>query len=288
MKKNMNTTTIILLCAPRCGSTVVYEVFKNHPDVHALLEPQFWNSAAEALEGNSAKFTKILVRNFSFLEIPPAFTEKTVFELWNGIHKKYGSVLFDKTSFYLGDRKALKLIKKYRDAGNNVRFIGLIRDPRDAITSQYELWGSSMAKGSMKRAEERWLDRYKHLEELQNEFGTIPVFRYEDIADFPHTYIPHMLRHCTLKKYPGLCDMVKPAAFGRYAGSLNFDVRRWKMSYALKMHFIKYGYSNIQKKSMLSTAVTFLRVLPDSIGREIARIIKIRRRIKKRKRIGLP
>ena len=62
----MTTKTILMLSAKRCGSTAVFKMFQNHPDVGVCYydknidnwEPNFWNLAAEAINGNTKHLKK--------------------------------------------------------------------------------------------------------------------------------------------------------------------------------------------------------------------------------------
>lgn len=277
----MKSRTIILLSAPRCGTTAMYKVFDKHPNVHALFEPNFWNLAVNAIEGKADKFIKRLNNDHSFLEIPDKFTEETIFNLWDTILRRYGPVVFEKSPFYLGDRKAVTLLKKYRDQGNDIRLFALIRDPRDAITSQHELWGAALQRSYLSKREASWLDRFIHLDEIQRNFGYIPVFRYEDIAKAPNCYIPMIFHYCEIKQCPQTYCHIKPTSIGRYRYSINYKVRNWKMSYAFKRHLIRFGYRNNDEKFVIKL-IRFLQMLPGNIRREIRNSQKKRRRTKRR------
>ena len=282
----MKPRTIILLSAPRCGTTAIYQIFNKHPDVHALFEPNFWNLAVYALEGRPEKFIKRLNRDHPFLEMPEVFTEKTVFQLWDTILRKYGPVVFEKSPFYLGDRRAIALIKKYRDWGNDIRLFALIRDPRDAITSQHELWGSTIKHSSLRKKETLWLDRFDHLDDIQEDFGYIPLFRYEDLVKAPDCYVPMIFHFCELAIYPQIYHHIKPTSIGRYRYSINMKVWRWKMSYVFKRHLLRYGYRNI-KENIIIRFFGFMKMLPGNIKREIKSLKRKRKRIKRRKQLGL-
>ena len=155
--------TIILLCAKRSGSTALFRVFQKHPDVGVChinqnienWESNFWNRAAEAIAENSEPFISRFEANHPFLKIPKRFSEDTVFKLWDSILDELGPIIFDKSPQYLGNRKAFDLIYKYSQLGNDVRLFAIIRDPRDTITSQYELWNSYVESDSPQRRENK-------------------------------------------------------------------------------------------------------------------------------------
>ena len=149
----MRSKTIILLSSKRTGSSAFFKVFKNHPKVSCLLktkdmdmiELNFWNSAVDAINGNQNNLKKTL-KKINFKEnLPKKLNKKSIFELWKKILKKNGGVVFDKSPNYLNNYKNLKLIYEFKKKGNNVIILGLIRDPRDAISSQHELWDENIS-----------------------------------------------------------------------------------------------------------------------------------------------
>jgi len=287
----MEKRTIILLSAPRCGSTAMLRVFQKHPDVGICdedpgifnCEPHYWNLAEKAIAGNPEKIKKKLRTTLPSITLPDAYTEETVFTLWDSILEAQGPIVFDKSPYYLGNRNAMHLLKRYIERGNDVRFFALIRDPRDAITSQYELWASQFKIASPERRSRIWLDQYAHLEELQKIFGYIPLFRYEDLAAAPSCYVPMILEHCGLRNLPYTYEHITPISIGRKSVSLFPKVRRWKMSVLLEEHVRKYGYEK-DEKSRLKWVVRFLVMFPGNVHRFLSSIRsarKIRDAIKK-------
>jgi len=181
----MEKRTIILLSAPRCGSTAVFRIFQKHPDVGICnenpcifnCEPHFWSLAEKAIAGNPEKLNKKLSKILPTITLPDTYTVETVFALWESILEAQGPIVFDKSPYYLGNRNAMSLLHKYIQLGNDVRIFAIIRNPGDAITSQYELWASQFKIASPETRARIWLDQYTHLEELQKEFGHIWQWR---------------------------------------------------------------------------------------------------------------
>lgn len=270
----MNKKTIILLCAPRCGSSAIYKMFQKHPAVGTSgslerlenFEPNFWNFAAEALHGNVLPFRCRFSKSHPFLEIPEKFTEETVFYLWDAILDKQGPVIFDKTPFYLGNREAIRLIYKYKSLGNDVRVFALIRDPKDAITSQHELFQTSKRNYPLQKREAIWLEQYDHLEDMQKTVEYIPLFRYEDFSAAPACYAPTLFNLCGLPDYPEAYAHIKTTSKGRKSASLNPDIWKWKMSDAFKQHLQKYGYLS-ERRRIFRIILGFLIMLPGNIYR---------------------
>lgn len=272
----MNRRTIIMLSAKRCGSTAVFKMFQKHPEVGVChvdpdidnWEPNFWNLAAEAIQDSPEQFISRFQTSHPFLRFPERFTEESVFKLWDDILAELGPVVFDKSPQYLGNEYAIELLKKYAGKGNDVRLFAFIRDPRDAITSQYELWKSYVKSDSPEKREAAWLGKYQHLEYLQKHFAYIPLFRYEDFSTAPSCYAPILLRHCGCADIPESYGHIQPTSIGRYSASILPSIRRWKFSEEFKSHLRRYGYKTPQL-SLSERARATLRMLSGNIRREL-------------------
>ncbi len=286
----MEKRTIILLSAPRCGSTAIFRIFQKHPDVGICdedptvfnCEPHFWSLAEKAIAGKPEKLEKKLHQTLPSISLPEKYTEKTVFALWDSILEAQGPIVFDKSPYYLGNRRAMELLHRYIQRGNVVRMFAMIRDPRDAITSQYELWASQFKIASPATRERIWLDQYAHLEELQMRIGYIPLFRYEDLAAAPACYVPMIFKHCGIRDFPYTYKHIMPVSVGRKSASLFPKVRRWKISESLKKHAEKYGYMYSEDKVM-KRMVRFAVMFPGNVTRLISSKMsahRIRRKIK--------
>lgn len=242
--------TIILLSAKRTGSTALFQVFRNHPDVGTCYkdpsvdnwEPNFWNYAARAINGDAHYFVDQFARSHPFLQMPSEWNQQAIFRLWDEILRVQGPIVFDKSPKYLQDVRALEMIRQYRDRGNDVRVFGLIRDPRDAIASQYTLWHSYVEDDSPQRREKRWLAMYAAMEDMQQWFGSFPVFRYEDIANQPAIWMPRIFEWCGLRDIKDAYAHIKPVHVGRHRQEENAAVRDWEIGDDMKAHLLSYGY----------------------------------------------
>jgi len=221
-------------------------MFQKHPGVGVCnadpaisnWEPNFWNLGARAIQGKTKKFIERFEQSHPFLKFPH------------------------------GNRDALNLLKNYIGAGNDVRLFAMIRDPRDAITSQYELWKSHVPDYSPKIKEEQWLSKYQHLEELQNSSMNIPQFRYEDFASAPACYAPMIFRHCDIAHVAETYDHIKPTSLGRYSASLSPAIRLWKFSDEFVRHLRKYGYK-VPQLTALEKADARVRMFKGNVYREL-------------------
>lgn len=261
--------TIVLLSHKRSGTSALFRVFRDHPSVgvchvdptRTLWEPNFWNLAAQGIRGDTEPFRKRFAESHPFLEVPEVFTEEAVFAMWDRILAELGPILFDKSPQYLGNREALALLKAYRVQGNDVRFVGLIRDPRDTIASQYERLGrgsfrkkprAEFRKAAAVRTrlladcpevrEKHWLGKNAHLDELLAEGEDIPVFRYEDMTQAPSCYFPMLFKHCGVSNVTASFADFRPVNLGRYWRSSDPVIRKWRWSAELAVVLRRYGY----------------------------------------------
>ena len=243
-----------MLSAKRCGSTSVFRIFQRHPEVGVChtdqhidnWEPNFWNLGAAAIDGAPQHFIARFKLSHPFLKFPDKFTDESLFRLWDDILNRLGPAVFDKSPQYLGNQRAFELIQKYAALGNDVRLFAFIRDPRDAITSQYELWRGTKGYQSPCEQEQIWLKKYNHLDELHSMFGDIPIFRYEKFASDPATYATDLLRHCGCAVIPQCYEHIKPTSVGRYSASFLPAIRMWKFSDEFKSHLTQHGYQTPQ------------------------------------------
>jgi len=241
--------TIILLSSKRSGSTAVFTMFQRHPDVGVchvnraidLWEPNFWNFGAEAIAGRPELFAKRFAESHPFLGGGAPRSEDELFAMWDAILDRQGPTVFDKSPKYLGDRAAFDLMLKYRARGDDLRFIALVRDPRDVITSQFTLWNHLVEGDSPAFREDRWIAQYEHLEQLQRQFY-IPLFRYEDFAAAPAVYAPIMFEHCGVRHVPEAYAHVRPVNVGRHATSDKEEIRAWTPGEKLRRMMRVFGY----------------------------------------------
>lgn len=239
--------TIILLSAKRCGSTAMFRMFKQHPDVGvchvnqdiAVWEPRFWDLAVKAINGDSKPFRDRFSKSHPFLEMPIELWSKSyVFYMWKQILAKLGPIVFDKSPHYLSDIRTLNLINEFRDQGEDVRIIALIRDPKDAIDSQYNKWG-----GSVKLRELDWLYKYHVLENFKKDNPFIFTLKYEDLVNSPAFYLKQICEYCDIKYVKKAHYHIEPKRVGRYSNTKHKEIKEWEMSREFMRHLIHYGYS---------------------------------------------
>jgi len=245
--------TIIMLSAKRCGSTAIFKMFQNHPDIGICninqaihnWETNFWNYAQRAIDGEPKAFIENLKISSPFLKIKLPVEDEQVFDLWDQIIAKYGPFVFDKSPKYLESLNTFDLLEKYIHKNNDVRFFAFIRDPRDAIYSQYTLWHTHFPKGTPEFREEHWLKYYEHIEILQKRIGPIPLFRYEDFCSAPACYAPILFNFLGVKNYPEAYNHLRPVNVGRYKRTTKLKaLKNWQHTDRFQKHIEKYGYDH--------------------------------------------
>ena len=204
---NNQRKTIILLSSKRSGSTLVQNIFRNNKNVNLchedqsckVVECQFWSLSYELL------IKKISYSDFkkkfklqTFIDIKKIYLKQIkdkfdIFELWNIILDKYGPIIFDKSPQYLSNYKVIELILEYKKIYNNVYFIGIIRDPRDIITSQQLLWG-----GNITDREKELISKFNNLQRL-SDLHDLAIIKYEDLIKSPDKKIFYLFQYCDLE-----------------------------------------------------------------------------------------
>lgn len=259
--------TIICFGAPRSGTTAMGHVFLRRPDVgichpdqtREAWEPNFWHFAAAALENDESKldghnrtigatplqqFVDRMRLMAPGVTVPLPLTEEGVFDLWDAILDKYGPIVFDKSPNYLGSELGMDLIRRYIDRGRDVRTFALVRDPRDAIASQYELWRDIQPERTPEVRERMWVDYYERLARFRAAIGEerCPIVRYEEFSSAPKHWLPLILSHCGLEDHPKSYAHIRRTSVGRYHWSRNPSIRKWKPGERIKTMAATFDY----------------------------------------------
>ena len=252
MRNQSGRKTIILLSAKRCGSTALFKSFQKHPNVGCChidsknnnWEPNFWNLAARAINGDHEPFENRFSSSHPFLTFPSEYSIQNVFKLWNQILDNLGPVVFDKSPQYLGNKDAINLLNEYIKAGNDVRIICQIRDAKDAINSQFNHWSQIVHQDTPKKREQHWLFKYDHLERFRCNSKIDMLFqRYEDFTYLPRQYFKKICSFCDIKFFPECVDHIKPVHIGRYYSTTDKNILLWKFSKKFQRHLEYYGYN---------------------------------------------
>ncbi len=264
--------TIILLSAKRSGSTALFKCFQNHSNVQIPhwdqnidnWEIQFWSLASLALRGNIDPLKTRLKLSFPKInfQLDNYLNDKKIFEIWNNILDECGGTVFDKSPQYLGNTDAFNLLEKYMSKGNNVKIFSLIRDPRDTITSQYELWKDYSENDSLEKREKFWIKQYSHLEKLRKKMN-IPLFNYEQIVSNPKKYMSQIYKFCEIDVEINTWKHIKPVSIGRYSTSIIINRKKWKFSNELNAMILRYNYNMSQLNFLQKVNLTFLRIFTD-------------------------
>jgi len=269
---------IILLSAKRCGSTAIFNLFQKHSDVKILnknqniinWEPQLWTYAVEAINGTVNDFNyrvnhtlgveKIFLKN--------NYKEECIFKLFDIILNKFGPTIFDKSPQYLGSLESMELLMKYKKRRPKVVFIffSFIRNPLDAITSQFELWSHYTNEKNLKCRELDWLKKYKNLEYLQKKIK-IKLYKYEDFCGDPKKFTIDLMHYCKLQFSENLYSHLIIKSVGRYYVTPYKKIKDWKISSEMKSHIRKYGY-DFKNRDAISL-LQKLKILSSSLKRKL-------------------
>jgi hypothetical protein len=207
----MKNRTIVILSAKRCGSTALYKT--------------------------------------PYMEIPNVQHKHHLFSIWDRVLKHRGPIVVDKSPQYLSAEVPLKFLLDYRDSGRDVRIIGLIRDPRDAITSQYVKWHRIQTKktgivDTPERREAKWLEKYKNLEYVLSRTPGMLMVKYEDFATDTYRIVRQICKYCGIQYQGGMAAHVVPTNIGRYKESKNRKIKKWANNWTptFKKHLKHFGY----------------------------------------------
>ena len=237
----------------------MFTLFKKHTQVGVchhdqnigIWEPNFWNLALEAINGNRQPFEERFRESHPFLSWPSTYTEAEVFALWDHILEVLGPVVFDKSPQYINAYDTLELIWKYHDLRDNVKFFGLIRDPKDAITSQWTKWAGSVPDDSPKSREQKWLKRYGNLNRFKTERAVqMPILKYEDLVEHPETNLSFLMNYLGINFEKETIDHLKNVNSGRFYQSNDPDIRKWRFGEDFKQHLVNFGYSTRERNGL--------------------------------------
>lgn len=232
-----NYRTIIILSSPRSGSKLLYDALKKFScESEHLFNLNFWGLALKAIKGDDTLFKDRIKQKFSYIKIPELIDKDVVYDIWTQILVNDGSLLIDKSPFYLDDFEILELILDYKKNGNNVDFISCVRHPLDSITSQEENGKYRLGYFSIEERESLYIKRFENLKKIMMLLKDIPQFRYED---FIVDYKGNITKLFKKLKINFTTEDIEESAMiigksGRYNLSCNIRVRRWAISDKLK------------------------------------------------------
>lgn len=254
-RDDMNRTSIFLLSHKRSGTSALHRVFASHSQVsichsdqtHKQWEPNFWNTAVTAIEGDPDPFVSRLAESIPTLKMPDRFTKETIFMVWDTLLEMFGPVVFDKSPQYLGNHAAVDLIREYRSQGRDVRLLSMIRNPWEVVTSQYEILGAggryhkskeaweelmekfpNLHSDSPQKRDLHWVKKHNHLIQLIQSGEMVHLIRYEDLCQAPDIYFSLLFNFCGLQIEPGIISGYRNISAFRYRRSLTPEIRRWK------------------------------------------------------------
>ena len=247
----MNFKTIILLSNKRSGSTFVQNIFRNHANIklfhsnqkQKVVECQFWSLSAELLNKKISyeyyidkiyQETKIDINSFCTEYLS---NENDIFNLWEKILSYHDSNIFDKSPQYLSSKDCLRLINNYCRYSKRVKLIFLIRDPRDVIASQYNLW-----KGDIKARELNLINKLDNFYYLKKLNGNIYTIKYENFENNLINEIRNLFEFCQIEFQNNDLKSIFFNKSIKYQTSLNTKINQWVIEEKLKNHLKYFNY----------------------------------------------
>ena len=264
----MSKKSIFCFGAKRSGTTAIHQIFVKHPEVNIIhpnpnidnFEPNFWNYAAAALHedfnqlaDSSKEKGWTPKQQFDFQvstilpDVPPPnqLSKEMIFQLWETIISRYSPWVFDKSPKYLASPEGLNLLLEYSDL-EDVRVFGIVRDPRDVISSQHEQWFKVAPQYDIKHREEQWVSYYKRFEEFKRSMKErskdVPLIIYENLVKDPKYWVSQIFEHCGISYVKKAYKHLKPVSIGRFRRSKDKEIRGWEISDGMKQIGAKYGY----------------------------------------------
>ena len=174
-------------------------------------------------------------------------SKEDIFDLWNLILEKKGPIIFDKSPKYLENMSFLNLISDYKK-NHEVKIIGMIRNPLDAITSQYELWHEYTNEQDLNDRENKWLAYYNNLENFLELENDIKFIKYENLVK-NHENFKELFDYCNLVFNENYTNKFQRKINERHKISMFKKIKDWKWTNAFNNHLNKYDYLNYKKKN---------------------------------------
>ena len=191
---------LMILSTKSAGSSAVQELVCNHlggrhvgVTRHAENETLFWTKAASALglppismldsevpiarRRAQRELRESLAANLPGYDVP-IDTRAMIFDGWQRLCLAHAPLFVEKSPHHLLQRPALELVLEAmeRTSGVTHKFLGLIRNPMDALYSAWSRWRSDP-----ERHQHQWRLSYENLLWFQSRVGErLVVLRYED------------------------------------------------------------------------------------------------------------
>ncbi len=218
----MNRLSLFIIGMPRSGTKLFRELLNNHdkifiPDNETVFITKYLKKYGHK-SLSAAEIGKIIdeikktlfaqrylnTRNFNFDNLQAEDINITNFihlffhEMCNQIHGD-ARIIGDKSPNYIYD---VKLLMSYFP---NVKFIHIVRDPRDYVLSMNKAWGKNIY-----RAAYRWKKAVSQLNKTDySEKDKVFEIRYEDLIQHPETTLMKVCNFLEIEYAEGLIKLDK-------------------------------------------------------------------------------
>jgi hypothetical protein len=193
---------VMILSTMSAGSSALQKLLCQHMGgkhiertTHYQFETLYWTKAAAILGREQVKIPNTelplradhALRQLAWLldsNVPdfhqPRSAHDLVFQGWRSLCRQYGPVFIEKSPHHLHQWSSLDLILQAMRTSPDVqyRFIGLVRNPMDALYSMWRRW-----RACPDEYQHHWMMAYENLRRLQRQVGDqLLIVRYEDLS----------------------------------------------------------------------------------------------------------
>ena len=197
-----NPKCIVILSTKSSGSSACQNYLTrfheiNHIRVtrHFQNETLYWTKAASVLglpqekmldsevplDKDQAKADLIEILSDNLADyIPPQDETELIFEGWRLLCQKFSPVFIEKSPHHLFQWSALELLAECQNRFSEIEtlFVGLIRNPMDALFSAFKRW-----KTPPEKLQYEWYRSYKNLLNFEKRIGNkFLILKYEDMV----------------------------------------------------------------------------------------------------------
>ncbi|MGH1365585.1 MAG: sulfotransferase family protein [Calditrichia bacterium] len=198
---------ILLFSDKSSGSSALQRALVKHPDLntvkktrHFYSETLYWNKAVAVLGLDQAEMeyselpmarkkarediVALLNDNLPVYETP-SDDQVLILDGWQKLCEQFAPIFFEKSPHHLHYRSGLDLILKFDQQHPDIefRYIGLVRNPIDALYSMWQRWSAVP-----ERRQFEWLRAHQNLQYLGERAGEkLLTIRYEDITAGPES-----------------------------------------------------------------------------------------------------
>ena len=213
-------------------------------------EFNFFAFAQSAIDGDATRYLDHTAEAVPALTTLIPHDTESALEAWSTVVREKGPIVFDKSP-YLTRPQSHPLLEALAESNHDVRFIGLVRDPRDVIASQHEHWDEHDDTASITRREIALVEGYRWLKRFSAR-TPVCLIRYEDLAAAPCLYANNLFRFAGLDPLAETWQHLSPINIGRHRSPKSQALREWQPSEELTSLLVDFGYEPGEERPFVS------------------------------------